>query len=130
VAEGDPRPGLDRDLHITEEGSAVAGGVDPETQTSSATFRVEEDSHREVMTADLMKLSLWLSEHPKELRRNLKHVRGTLVLDPGVYYNAGIRMIERLYRPQHSSLGNRMYRVSHDPAAPVDEIRRKVLEGK
>lgn len=130
MAEGDPRPGLTRDLHIAEEGSEVAAGVSPETQTSSATFRAEEDPHREAMTAELMALALWLSEHPKELRRNLKHVRNTVVLDPGVYYNAGIRMIERLYRPQHSSLGNRMWRINVDPAAPVNEIRRKVLEGK
>jgi len=97
--------------------------------TTSDTY-LAEPTHREGMTAELMELSVWLSEHPKEMRRRLKQMRHTVVLDPGVYYNAGIRMIERLYRPQHASLGNRMYRVSTDPAAPVHEIRRKVLEGK
>jgi hypothetical protein len=27
-------------------------------------------------------------------------------------------------------LGHRLFRISTDPAAPVEEIRRKVLEGK
>jgi hypothetical protein len=28
------------------------------------------------------------------------------------------------------ALGHKMYRISTDPAAPVEELRRKVMEGK
>ncbi len=85
---------------------------------------------REAMTRPLMELSVWLSENPKALRKHLKAVRRGAIIDPGVYYNSGLTMIERLYRPQHAALGHKMFRISDDPAAPVEEIRRKVLEGK
>jgi hypothetical protein len=39
-------------------------------------------------------------------------------------------LIERIYAPQHIALGHRMFRVSSDPAAPVEDIRRKAMEGK
>jgi hypothetical protein len=82
------------------------------------------------MNGRLMELAVWLTEHPKEARKNLKAIRRGNPIDPGVYYNSGLRMIERLYRPQHVALGNKMFRISTDPAAPLEEIRRKVLEGK
>jgi hypothetical protein len=39
-------------------------------------------------------------------------------------------MVERIYTPQHIALGARWFRIKNDPAAPVEEIQRKVLEGK
>ena len=84
---------------------------------------------RERMQQELMDLGAWLTEHP-EARKNLKPVRDRVVLDPGVYYNTGTGMIERIYTPQHIALGARWFRVSSDPAAPIGEIRHKVLEGK
>jgi hypothetical protein len=39
-------------------------------------------------------------------------------------------MVDRLYTSQHVALGARWFRVKRDPAAPVEEIRRRVLEGK
>jgi hypothetical protein len=39
-------------------------------------------------------------------------------------------MVDRVFRPQRVALGHKMFRISRDPAAPVYEIRRKVLEGK
>ncbi|MBA2441732.1 MAG: hypothetical protein H0V53_04925 [Rubrobacter sp.] len=87
-------------------------------------------TRREAMSRELMELALWLSEHPEMARKHLKPVRRKASLDPGVYYNRGTRMIERLYSPQHAALGNQMFHVNSDPAAPVEEIRRRVLEGK
>jgi hypothetical protein len=91
---------------------------------------VEEASSREKMRQELMDLGAWLARHPKAARKNLKPIRRKVVLDPGVYYNIGTGMVERIYAPQHIALGARMFRVKSDPAAPVEEIRRKVLEGK
>lgn len=123
----DPREGVSRDPHIGEAGPGANTG--PDTVGGSATY-LAETSRREAMSQRLMELAVWLSEHPKEARRHLKAVRRGNPLDPGVYYNSGLRMIERLYRPQHVALGNKMFRISTDPAAPLEEIRRKVLEGK
>jgi hypothetical protein len=39
-------------------------------------------------------------------------------------------MVDRIFSPQRVALGHKMFRVSSDPAAPVTEIRRRVLEGK
>lgn len=125
---GDPRNGASRDPHIGEAGTGEAG-TSAENTSSSDTHR-SQPSEREAMTQPLMELSVWLSENPKALRKNLKAVRRGAKIDPGVYYNSGLTMIERLYRPQHVALGHKMFRISPDPAAPVDEIRRKVLEGK
>ena len=83
-----------------------------------------------MMQQELMDLGVWLTQHPEAARKNLKPVRGSVVLDPGVYYNSGTGMIERIYAPQHIALGTRMFRVKSNPAAPVEEIRRRVLEGK
>ncbi len=88
------------------------------------------DEGRETMQQELMDLGVWLTEHPEAARKNLKPVRGSVVLDPGVYYNSGTGMIERIYTPQHVALGTRMFRVKSDPGAPVGEIRRRVLGGK
>jgi hypothetical protein len=98
--------------------------------THNSTTHFDQPSQREAMNARLMELAIWLSEHPKEARKNLKAIRRGNPMDPGVYYNSGLRMIERLYRPQHVALGNKMFRISTDPAAPLEEIRRKVLEGR
>jgi hypothetical protein len=97
--------------------------------TTSDTQRAESH-HRETMQQDLMDLGAWLSEHPGAAPKNLKPVRSANVLDPGVYYNMGTGMVDRIFSPQRVALGHKMFRVSKDPAAPVEEIRRRVLEGK
>ena len=97
--------------------------------TTSATWRADR-SHREAMQQELMDLGVWLSAHPREARRNLKPVRSAKVLEPGVYFNRGTGMVDRIFSPQRVALGHQMFRISHDPAAPVEEIRRKALEGK
>jgi hypothetical protein len=91
---------------------------------------VEERHSREMMQQELMDLGVWLIEHPEAAPRNLKPIRSAKVLEPGVYYNRGTGMVDRIYTPQHVALGHGMFRISRDPAAPVEEIRRRVLEGK
>ena len=98
------------------------------SDTRSETYQADS-SRREAMQQELMDLGVWLTEHP-EARKNLKPIRGSVVLDPGVYYNTGTGMIERIHALQHMALGSRVFRVKKDPAAPVEEIRRRVLEGK
>ncbi len=124
----DPRGESSRDTHIQEAsfspGSSGEGG-----DTSSATYEADP-SRREGMQQELMDLGVWLTEHPKDLKKNLKPIRGSVVLDPGVYYNTGTGMVERIYSPQHIALGARWFRIKSDPAAPVEEIRRRALEGK
>jgi hypothetical protein len=102
--------------------------VTPE-DTGSDTHKAER-SHREMMQQELMDLGVWLIEHPEAPTRNLKPIRSAKVLEPGVYYNRGTGMVDRVYAPQHVPLGHRLFRVSTDPAAPVAEIRRRVVEGK
>ena len=97
--------------------------------TGSDTYRAER-SHREMMQQELMDLGVWLIEHPQAALTNLEPIRSARVLDPGVYYNMGTGMVERIYSPQHVPLGHRLFRISSDPAAPVEEIRRRVLEGR
>ena len=97
--------------------------------TGSDTYRVER-SHREMMQQELMDLGVWLGEHPEAAHENLEPIRSARLLEPGVYYNRGTGMVDRIYSPQHVPLGHRLFRISRDPAAPVEEIRRKVLEGK
>ena len=82
------------------------------------------------MQQDLMDLGAWLSEHPGAAPKNLKPIRSAKVLSPGVYYNMGTGMVDRIFSPQRVALGHKMFRVSKDTAAPVEEIRRRVLEGK
>ncbi len=108
----------------TPRGTHVTSG-----DTPSDTWRAET-TFREAPQQELMDLGAWLAEHPKAASKNLKPIRNTVILDPGVYYNRGTGVVERLYSPQHSALGHQVFRVSTDPAAPVEEIRRKVLEGK
>ena len=108
----------------TPRGTRITPG-----NTPSATWQ-EEGSHREAMTADLMRLGLWLVEHPEAARKHLKPIRSAKVLEPGVYFNLGTGMVDRIFRPQHVALGHKMFRISKDPAAPVEEIRRKVMEGR
>ena len=107
----------------TPRGTRVTPG-----DTTSATWH-EEETHREAITQDLMQLGAWLSEHP-EARKNLKPIRSSKVLEPGVYFNLGTGMVDRLFRSQRVALGHKMFRVNSDPAAPVEEIRRKIMEGK
>ena len=102
--------------------------VTPE-DTTSATWHAET-THREAMTRCLMRLALWLTEHPEAAPKNLKPIRSARVLEPGVYYNGGTGMVDRIYSPQHVPLGHRLFRISTDPAAPISELRRKVLEGR
>ncbi len=98
-------------------------------ETTSDTYLAER-SHRETMQQELMDLGAWLSEHPEMAPKNLKPIRSAKVLDPGVYYNMGTGMVDRIFSPQRVALGHKMFRVSRDPASPVEEIRRRVLEGK
>lgn len=97
--------------------------------TSSATYR-QESSQREMMEQPLMDLGVWLGQNPKAPFKNLKPIRSAKLLDPGVYYNQGTGMVERVYRPQHVALGHRLFRITTDPAAPVEEIRRRAMEGR
>ncbi len=85
---------------------------------------------REAMQQELMDLGVWLIEHPEAATRNLKPIRSAKVLEPGVYYNMGTGMVDRIYAPQRVALGHKMFRISSDPAAPVSEIRRRVLGGR
>jgi hypothetical protein len=124
----DPRGESSRDTHI-QEAPASPGSGGERGDTSSATYEADP-SRREGMQQELMDLGVWLTEHPKVLKKNLKPIRGSVVLDPGVYYNTGTGMVERIYSPQHIALGARWFRIKSDPAAPVEEIRRRALEGK
>jgi hypothetical protein len=91
---------------------------------------VEERGSREMMQQDLMDLGVWLVEHPEAAGKNLKPIRSAEVLEPGVYYNMGTGMVDRIFTPQRVALGHKMFRVSKDPASPVEEIRRKAMEGR
>ena len=102
--------------------------VTPE-DTTSDTQRAQS-SRREMMQQDLMDLGRWLTENPEMAPKNLKPIRSSKALDPGVYYNRGTGMVDRIYTPQRVALGHNMFRISRDPAAAVSEIRRRVLEGK
>jgi hypothetical protein len=88
------------------------------------------DEGIEMMQQELMKLGVWLIEHPQAALSNLEPIRSARVLQPGVYYNMGTGMVDRIYSPQHVPLGHRLFRISSDPAAPVEQIRRKVMEGR
>ena len=121
---------------MTEPEKNIAGGattprgtrVTPD-DTGSDTWR-DETTHREMMQQELMDLGVWLAEHPGAAPRNLKPIRSAKLLEPGVYYNMGTGMVDRIFAPQHVALGHKMFRVTRDPAAPVGEIRRKIMEGK
>jgi len=102
--------------------------VTPE-DTASDTYKAER-SHREMMQQELMDLGVWLIEHPAAATKNLKPIRSAKLLQPGVYYNMGTGMVDRVYTPQHVALGHKMFRISGDPAAPAEELRRKAMEGK
>jgi hypothetical protein len=102
--------------------------VTPE-DTGSDTYKAER-SHREMMQQDLMDLGVWLIDHPEAAVKNLKPIRSAKVLEPGVYYNMGTGMVDRIFTPQRVALGHKMFRITGDPAAPVEEIRRKVTGGK
>ena len=91
---------------------------------------VEEIRSREMMEQELMDLGVWLIEHPGAVEKNLEPIRSAKILEPGVYYNMGTGMVDRIYSPQRVALGHKMFRISRDPASPVEEIRRKALEGK
>jgi hypothetical protein len=91
---------------------------------------VEERRSREMMQQELMDLGVWLVEHPDAALRNLKPVRSAKVLEPGVYYNMGTGMVDRIFTPQRVALGHKMFRISRDPASPEEDIRRRALEGK
>ena len=105
------------------------GTVVSPADTPSETW-LAETTRREAITQDLMELGQWLSANPAMAKKNLKPIRSSKVLEPGVYFNLGTGMVDRVYREQRVALGHKMFRVSSDPAAPVAEIRRKILEGK
>lgn len=108
----------------TPRGTRVTPG-----DTPSETWHAEA-TYREAMTRELMQLGLVLTNDPKRAEKNLKPIRSAKELKPGVYYNRGTGMVDRIFRPQHVALGHKMFRISTDPAAPIEELRRKVLEGK
>ena len=91
---------------------------------------VEERRSREMMQQELMDLGVWLVEHPEAALRNLKPIRSAKVLQPGVYYNKGTGMVDRIFTPQRVALGHKMFRISRDPSSPVEEIRGRAREGK
>jgi hypothetical protein len=91
---------------------------------------VEERRSREMMQQDLMDLGVWLVEHPEAATKNLEPIRSARMLEPGVYYNMGTGMVDRIFTPQRVALGHKMFRISRDPASPVEDIRRKAMEGK
>ena len=91
---------------------------------------VEARRSREMMQQELMDLGVWLTEHPEAAHENLEPIRSARVLEPGVYYNGGTGMVDRIYSSQHVPLGHRLFRISSDPAAPVEQIQRKVMEGE
>ncbi len=124
----DPRGESSRDTHI-QEASFSPGSSGERGDTRSASYEADP-SRREAMQQELMDLGVWITEHPEVRKKNLKPIRGSVVLDPGVYYNTGTGMVERLYSPQHIALGARWFRIKSDPAAPVEEIRRRAIEGK
>ena len=85
---------------------------------------------REMMQQELMDVGVWLIEHPEAATKNLEPIRSAKALEPGVYYNMGTGMVDRIYAPQSVALGHKIFRISRDPASPVEEIRRTALEGK
>ena len=91
---------------------------------------VEERRSREMMQQELMDIGVWLVEHPETATRNLQPIRSAKAVQPGVYYNMGTGMVDRIFTPQRVALGHKIFRISSDPAAPVEKIRRRVLEGK
>ncbi|HEX7169855.1 MAG TPA: hypothetical protein VF206_03420 [Rubrobacter sp.] len=91
---------------------------------------VEERRSREMMQQELMDIGVWLVEHPESATRNLQSIRSARALQPGVYYNKGTGMVDRIFTPQRVALGHKMFRISTDPATPAEEIRRIALEGK
>jgi hypothetical protein len=83
-----------------------------------------------MMQQDLMDLGVWLSKHPEAAGKNLKPIRSAEALEPGVYYNMGTGMVDRIFTPQRVALGHKMFRISKDPASSVEEVRRKAMEGR
>lgn len=106
-----------------------SGTVSTPGESGSATWQ-SEPTHREALQQELLELGAWLAEHPGMAPKNLKPIRNSKPLEPGVYYNRGTEVVERIYHPQRPALGSRMFRVSSDPAAPVHELRRRVMEGR
>ena len=90
----------------------------------------EERHGREMMQQELMDVGVWLIEHPEAATKNLEPIRSVKVLEPGVYYNMGTGMVDRIYTRQRVALGHKMFRISSDPASPTEEIRHKAMEGK
>jgi hypothetical protein len=90
----------------------------------------EERHGREMMQQELMDVGVWLIEHPEAATKNLEPIRSAKILEPGVDYNKGTGMVDRIFTPQRVALGHKMFRISSDPASPTEEIRHKAMEGK
>jgi hypothetical protein len=90
----------------------------------------EERHGREMMQQELMDVGVWLIEHPEAATKNLEPIRSAKILEPGVYYNMGTGMVDRIFTPQRVALGHKMFRISSDPASLTEEIRHKAMEGK
>jgi hypothetical protein len=108
----------------TARGTRVTPG-----EAGSDTYQAE-GTRREAMQEELMQLGAWLAEHPRAARKHLEPIRSAKALEPGVYYNRGTGMMERIFSTQSVPLGHQIFRVAGDPGAPLAEIRRRVLEGK
>lgn len=85
---------------------------------------------REGMDAKLMEVAIWISENPEAAKRNMKPVRSAEVLEPGVYFNTGTGMVDRIYAPQRVALGHRTFRISKDPDTPAEEIKDRLTGGR
>ena len=105
------------------------GTVSTPGESGSDTWK-SETTHREALEQELLELGAWLVENPRAARKNLKPIRSSKPLEPGVYFNQGTGIVERIYHPQRPALGSRMFRASSDPAAPVYELQRRVMEGR
>lgn len=108
----------------TPRGTVVSSG-----DTPSATFKAETSQREALHSQELMDLGAYLVDHP-EARARLKARRTSRPLGPGVYFNAGTGMVERVFREQRVALGARYFRIVSDPEAGVQEIRAKVLGGE
>lgn len=84
----------------------------------------------EGMDSELMEVALAIAGDFGSAKRRMKPIRSSKVLAPGVYYNAGTRMVERLHSPQRPALGNRIYRISENPNASAEELERKITGGR
>lgn len=103
---------------------AATSGSSRPASVQSDTYEAET-TDREAMRDDLMSVARWLTGRA-DRRRKLKPIRNAKVLKPGIYYNAGTTMVDRLYEPQRVALGHRMSRITKDPSATAEAVWKAV----